>query len=155
LLGSAAMCLAYMVPILGFTVWALAGVFGLGAAAIAFFSAYRRENPKRPKKTPVEPTTEAPPAAAPAAVVPPLAAAELPLRSEGGGAENPVNNGAPADSHAPASVLGGDSILSFSHATFYERLAAFALDMVLVGILAQVVRLDRLFGGWSPDGNVI
>jgi uncharacterized RDD family membrane protein YckC len=152
LLGSAVMCLTYMVPILGFTVWALAGVFGLGAAAIAFFSAYRRENPKRPKKTPVERATEPLAAPASAAIVPPVPSADLPLRAE---SENQVDTGGPAERQPPASVLQGNSTLSFPHASFNERLAALALDMVLVGILAQVVRLDRLFGGWSPDGNLI
>lgn len=52
-------------------------------------------------------------------------------------------------------VIRGSSMLSFTHATFYERLAAFALDFVLIAILAQAVRLDRLFGEWSPDGNLL
>ena len=50
LIGSAVMCIAYMIPIVGFVTWALAGVFGLGASTMAFFSAYRRENPKPPRK---------------------------------------------------------------------------------------------------------
>ena len=49
LIGSAIMCVAYMIPFLGFVTWALAGVFGLGAATLAFFTAYRRENPKPPE----------------------------------------------------------------------------------------------------------
>ena len=52
-IGSAAICLIYMVPVLGFIAWALVGVTGLGAAALAFASAYRRENPAPPK--PVQP----------------------------------------------------------------------------------------------------
>ena len=43
------MCVAYMIPVLGFVTWALA-VFGLGASTIAFLGAYRRENPKPPRK---------------------------------------------------------------------------------------------------------
>ena len=39
-----------MVPVLGFIAWALVGVTGLGAAALAFTSAYRRENPAPPAK---------------------------------------------------------------------------------------------------------
>jgi uncharacterized RDD family membrane protein YckC len=27
--------------------------------------------------------------------------------------------------------------------------------VVLIAILAQIVRLDRLFGEWSPDGNLL
>ena len=160
--GSALMCAAYMVPILGFTAWALAGVFGLGAAAIAFFSAYRRENPKRPKKTPV--TEPEPP---PAPIVPPVPSAaaivapvppDLPLRAERATSEEPPSEEPRSDAQhtaAGAAVAAPGTILSFSHATFFERLAAFALDLVLIGILAQIVRLDRLFGEWSPDGNFL
>jgi len=139
-LGSALMCVAYMVPVLGFAVWALAGVFGLGAAAIAFYSAYRRENPKRPKKTP-EPAPPPVPEPPPVAPLP----ADLPLQA---------NVTAPERVDVPPVARSG-SILSFSHATFVERLAAFVLDCVLIAILAQVVRFDRLFGEWSPDGNVL
>lgn len=141
-IGSALICAAYIVPILGAVVWSLAAVFGLGAATIAFYTAYRRENPRRPK-TPapppaaVEPQSPQPPSTEP--LVPPVAptttpgaqpADEIPLRAEG-------------------------TPLSFPHATFFERLAAFALDLVLIAILAQVVRFDRLFGEWSPDGNLL
>jgi uncharacterized RDD family membrane protein YckC len=61
----------------------------------------------------------------------------------------------PPDHAEPPPVAPSGSILSFSHATFFERLAAFALDAVLIAILAQIVRLDRLFGEWSPDGNLL
>ena len=58
-IGFAAICLIYMVPVLGFITWALVGVTGLGAAALAFTSAYRRENPARPK--PIAPPPPPPP----------------------------------------------------------------------------------------------
>jgi uncharacterized RDD family membrane protein YckC len=151
-IGSALMCAAYMVPILGFTVWALAGVFGLGAAAIAFFSAYRRENPKRPKKTPAAEPVPAAPAVPP---VPPPPAADLPLQAAATESVHPVDNEGQPEPPASSAASRTNSILSFSHATFLERLAALALDFVLVVILAQVVRFDRLFGEWSPDGNLL
>lgn len=157
-IGSAVMCGAYMVPVLGFVVWALAGVFGLGAAAIAFFAAYRRENPKRPKKirtaiTPQpEPTPE--PAAAPLAPPPASPVASSPvvdLPPEGGSYTSSSGHDDPRSFRLQAEA----PMLSFSHATFFERLAAFALDLVLIAILAQVVRFDRIFGEWSPDGNLL
>ena len=46
-IGSAVMCVAYMIPFVGFLVWVLAGVFGLGSATLAFYGSYRRENPRR------------------------------------------------------------------------------------------------------------
>lgn len=153
-LGSALMCIAYMVPVLGFVVWALAGVFGIGAAAMAFVGAYRREHPKRPKPAPA-PKPAATPATVPVAVAvtaspsetvpePPAASVALPVQ--------PLNE---PEAQAAAPVVRGDSMLSFPHASFPERLAAFALDVVLIVILAQVVRFDRLFGEWSPDGNLL
>jgi len=153
-LGSALMCASYMVPILGFIVWALAGVFGLGAAAIAFFAAYRRENPKRPKPTPAPapPTVPAPPVAVPVGDP----AAETPLNAVAAASDAPAYDpGGIPENDRPPTTVRGNSILSFSHATFFERLAAFALDVVLIAILAQIVRLDRLFGEWSPDGNLL
>ncbi len=54
-IGFAAISLIYMVPVLGFMAWGLVGVTGLGAAALAFTSAYRRENPARPKPVPPPP----------------------------------------------------------------------------------------------------
>src|SRR6185369_511106 len=44
-LGFVLITAAYMVPILGFVTWTMMGVFGLGASALAFVAAYRRENP--------------------------------------------------------------------------------------------------------------
>ena len=34
-IGFAVICVAYMVPVLGFVAWAMVGVFGLGAATLA------------------------------------------------------------------------------------------------------------------------
>src|SRR5260221_7415 len=50
LIGSAIMCVAYMIPVVGFVTWAMAGVFGLRAATQAFFSAYRRDPPPGPAR---------------------------------------------------------------------------------------------------------
>jgi len=150
-IGSALMCVAYMVPFLGFVVWALAGVFGLGAAAIAFFTAYRRENPKRPKPAPTQPAAPPAPAAsatAAAIAVDPGAPAASTIEAEPARAAEPA-----VPTERP--VVNGSGILSFPHASFFERLAAFALDIVLIAILAQVIRFDRLFGEWSPDGNFL
>ena len=52
-IGSAVICVAYMVPLLGFAAWGTLGVFGLGGATLAFIAGYRRENPL---PTPWEPS---------------------------------------------------------------------------------------------------
>ena len=50
LIGSAIMCVAYTIPLIGLLTWAMAAVFGLGAAMQAFVRAYRRENPRPPRR---------------------------------------------------------------------------------------------------------
>jgi hypothetical protein len=72
-IGFAAICLAYMVPVLGFVVWSLSGVLGLGAATFAFMAAFRRENPAPPKPAALSPVVvppslvdDAPPPSSPA-----------------------------------------------------------------------------------------
>jgi uncharacterized RDD family membrane protein YckC len=197
LVGSAIMCLTYMIPVLGFVTWCLAGVFGLGAATQAFFRAYRQERPKdRPR-----PPRPAPPAPEPPAAVnrPPeggryeAAAVNLPpegrsyetaavnLPPEGGSYETaavnlPPEGGRyktaersyqtaergsddsgdeksrsfrlqaeePVVAQAPAVIKTSD-LLSCPRATFADRLAAFALDFILVATVAGVLGFDSGF----------
>ena len=107
-IGLAAITLVYLVPVLGFVVWTVLGVFGLGAASTAFVSGLRREN-SAPARA------EAPPP------VPPVPAAD-PL------------DGATSDAEAPAP--GAADQATFPRGTFLQRLGAFVLDVVLVGITA-------------------
>lgn len=155
LIGSAIMCIAYMVPVLGFVTWTLAGVFGLGSATLAFFSAYRRENPKQPRKLktpppPVEPSVMPPsdgtPAGAPAANV--TAATAL-------AADEPLYAAveAPAESVSPPRVAS--ELVMLPRAAFLERLAAFALDLVLVLILVNILDFDRYDRDWPASGFLI
>ena len=44
-LGLAVICLAYMVPFVGFAAWAVVGILGLGAAAATMIDGIRRERP--------------------------------------------------------------------------------------------------------------
>ncbi len=122
LIGSALMCVTYMIPFIGILLWVLAGVFGLGAATLAFYSSYRRENPKPPKPAPVVP----PPA-------PPLVPDEsVPLQA--------------AVAVEPESAPGPpilQNAIAFPRATFAERLGALVLDAIAVAIVAQLLSLDR------------
>jgi len=148
-LGSALICLAYMVPVLGFVVWALCAVLGLGAAAMTFFTAYRRENPRPPRPVPV---TEPPPVTGPGPSGPiepqPAAFATIdnPPPAFAGAAS--AFDGTPSafDASGPASVVpaaaSAVSLLAFPRAQFKDRLAAFALDFILVMIVAQVLGSD-------------
>lgn len=148
LFGSAIMCIAYLIPVLGLLMWAMAAVFGLGGATQAFVQAYRRENPRAPRRR-AEPanTLSAPVATEPAGNVT-LAAAindAPPPR---------IDDTARAPEGAAATLpLAGTGLLSFPHAAFVDRLAALVLDLVLVAIVAQVFRIDRLFSPYSDVGN--
>jgi uncharacterized RDD family membrane protein YckC len=111
-IGFALVSLAYMVPLLGFVTWTMVGVFGLGGATLALVAAYRRENP---------------PAAEPVAA--PNAAAAPVYRSS--------RLASPAmDVPDPAAALFSGPLaaeaVAFPHAAFRDRLAAFALDVILV-----------------------
>lgn len=133
LIGSAIMCVTYMVPVLGFVTWTMAGVFGLGAATLAFFSAYRRENPRPPRKTRAPAPEAAPsaPSAASVASVDVMPAAEEPLYAAVTAPPEPVQ---------PAIA---SELVMLPRAAFLDRLAAFALDVILIIIAVQVLDLDR------------
>lgn len=149
LIGSAMMCLAYAIPLIGILTWAMAGVFGLGAAMQAFMRAYRRENPRPPRTAAPAPAVAAPMGGGvPTAPVETLSASALDEPFV------PVADLPPAT--AAAAAAGTADLLSFPRATFVERLAAFALDVVLVVIAAQILRLDRLFEGYpSFERNLL
>jgi len=139
LIGSAIMCVAYMIPVLGFVTWALAGVFGLGAATVAFLSAYRRENPRPPRKVKVAPPEAAPPPSMPEAPPASVAyAAATPPREE------PLY-AAVAAPDEPAAVAAASDLVVLPRAVFVDRLAAFGLDAILIVIIVQVLNFDREF----------
>jgi uncharacterized RDD family membrane protein YckC len=135
-IGSAVMCVAYMIPFIGFLVWIFAGVFGLGSATLAFYGSYRRENPRPPKKT-----------AVPAIVPPP----------EGGGGYGDAAAPAPVAAVAvelpPADVTAAPSeLVAFPKAEFVPRLAALVLDAIAIAIVAQLFNLDHDYD--FPVGRV-
>ncbi len=146
-IGFAVMCLAYMLPVLGFVVWALIGVTGLGAATLAFMNAYRRENPTPPKiksrrnageSGPPAPGVDVPPPApAPAPAV--LAVSDPPVTPMAE-AQPPASAGGPElgrGASAPAALA------QFPRAVFFERAIALAIDVALVLFLNHTLRLTR------------
>ena len=152
LIGSAIMCIAYMIPIVGFVTWALAGVFGLGASTMAFFSAYRRENPKPPRKV-KQPAPDAPPPASPP---PSFSTPDGPFD---GAQDRPSPSVAyasaipPAEEPLYAAVATGPAearaggaateLVLLPRAAFVERLAAFALDAILIAIIVNVLDIHH------------
>jgi uncharacterized RDD family membrane protein YckC len=146
-IGFAAICLIYMVPVLGFIAWALVGVTGLGAAALAFTSAYRRENPAPPKPAPPPPPPLPPfsrqPDALDLGVVPPVFTGPVPTDAPPAAS---LPNGAATIAYAAPGPT--TNLLVFPKAGFFERAAAFALDTVFVLIVCGT--LDFLRHGPGP-----
>lgn len=135
LIGFVVKVVAYMIPLVGITVWALAGVLGLGAATLAFIGAFRAENPRRtPPVVPPPPPPGGPGDPADwmlAPVVPPPAAPT---------ASSPV---VPAIESSPPADLR-----QFPRGAFLERLAALALDAILVAIVNGVFDLTNRDGAF-------
>jgi RDD family protein len=133
-IGFAVICFLYMIPVLGFVVWGLVGVVGLGAATLAFLTAYRRENP-----LPIKPT----PPPAPALDPGPSGGATPPPAP-------PPDSGVPsyatftaAPAAGPAAGGGASSLVLFPHASFLDRASGFALDVALVLITNNALDLTH------------
>jgi uncharacterized RDD family membrane protein YckC len=134
-LGFATICVVYMVPILGFIVWGLVGVLGLGSATLAFMTAYRRENPARPKPAPApRGDDDMPPSPRQPETIDPIPLDTPPI-------ERPI-----ASAPVARTVAAGNAAL-FPRASFGERIVAFALDVALVLIINGAFRLVDDDGG--------
>jgi uncharacterized RDD family membrane protein YckC len=165
IIGFAVIALAYMVPVLGIIVWALAGVSGLGAATMAFTSAYRREKRTATPKVPPPPPIPAPPMPAPAAAVvtppfvapPPVAAAiafdpivSEPILAPAAAAprvDDPIFVPPPLPPTSAAAVASAQAALALPRAGFVERAAGLILDLVLVMLINDTFDLSRHGGG--------
>lgn len=112
--GFAALVIAYMIPLIGFTVWTLTSVLGLGAVTLASIAAYRREHPRQISAAPGERPGPAFAAGGHAAV----SASEHMLGM--------------SSAPEPGAAAQAADLVAFPRAAFHERLAAFALDIVLV-----------------------
>lgn len=117
-IGFAVIGIAYMIPLLGFVTWTLTSVLGIGAATLAFFSAYRRENPPPEHPVPL--------------VVPPVAQATASPAWEGEAPTVPLPR--PSVTAAPIAVA---DVVALPRAAFRDRFLAFVLDIILVFIAYQ------------------
>lgn len=129
-IGFGLLTLAYMVPVIGFVTWALATVIGLGAATITFRGMLRRERP-----------------APPPAPAPPRAPIETPYAAAVAAAPASANiNAAPAEMGAAAAPVYTSGLAQYPRATFLDRVAAFALDAILIAIAGAAMDLERYDG---------
>ncbi|HET7218490.1 MAG TPA: RDD family protein, partial [Vicinamibacterales bacterium] len=136
-IGFAVICFLYMVPVLGFIVWGLVGVVGLGAATLAFLTAYRKENPLPVKPVPPAPVVEPDP---PDSASPPSSGP-------------PPDHGMPSyatfastPAAGPAAGAFASSLVLFPHASFLDRACAFALDVALVQITNNALDITHAEG---------
>ena len=176
LIGFVLLVLLYMVPIIGFVVWAMVGVFGLGAATLALLGGLRRERPTAPAPTPVvPPPTEppvAPPPTTPVSSTPPSAPLPSPhiaMSALGGEAvaAMPPFMAADVTMDAPAVSADGTDLRTLPRATFLDRSAAFVLDILLVVIFEDftnvvhsgqegvLLLLVYFVGFWAWKGTTI
>lgn len=152
LLGTVIIILLYMVPVLGLIVFGIISVWGLGAAVMATFSGMRREMPPKPV-TPSPATATVPTAAgfAPSAAPQTLGVNVAPPPGESLGTVPPVVPGEPgtstviAGAASPAAGPYLDDALRYPRASFWERVGAAFLDIILVSILAGIA--SHAFGG--------
>ena len=154
LIGFAVKVVAYMIPVVGITVWSLAGVLGLGAATLAFVGAFRAENPRRtPPVMPPPPPPSGPgdpadwsrssaAASASAAAMPPSGP------PESGTDDWPVHEEPPRGDTLRDTPLPPIDLRRFPRGAFLERLAALTLDAILVAIVNGVLDLTNRDGAF-------
>lgn len=120
----------YALPILGLVVWASFGVIGLGATALTFINAYRRENPL--PTAPPPPRYVAPP-------VPPYVTSTDP--QEVNAMPNPIP--VPLAVSAIPSERRAQGLATFPHAMFLDRLAGGVLDLILILLISAMLDISR------------
>ena len=116
-IGLGVIILVYMVPVLGFTAWALVGLLGLGAAASALLTGLRQENPRPPAPTIPPPTAEA---ASDAAV-------------------NEESETSAEATATPSHAAAASDVSGCPRATLLRRLGALLLDFFLVMMITIAV----------------
>jgi uncharacterized RDD family membrane protein YckC len=125
-IGFAVICVAYMVPLLGFAAWGTLGVFSLGGATLAFIAGYRRENPlPTPYAQSLARSTGPDETARESAVSPDPDVRIIPV------------------SAPERATFAGSELASFPRAPFRDRLLAFVLDVILVLIAQELLDLTR------------
>jgi uncharacterized RDD family membrane protein YckC len=135
LVGFALLTLAYMVPLLGFVTWALTSVLGLGAATATLRAHLRRE---RRVAVPVQDI----------AVVP-VSSPAVATGDEHASVPPPPGTAVSMGEPAPPSPIFDKGLAHYPRATFLDRIAAFALDCILVAIANSLLfdthRNDNFF----------
>jgi uncharacterized RDD family membrane protein YckC len=160
--GSVILLLLYMVPVLGFIVFVVSGVWGLGAAVMAGAARIRRETPRRPA-----PAATAGWPSTPVQSFSPLqggAAVPGDSTSQAAGAAPNDPSQPPSFAAQPIPTPPVSELMTYPYATFWERMGAAFLDVILVAILGSfvggtpwtfLVALAYFAGMWAWRGTTI
>ncbi len=178
LLGAFVVTLLYLVPVIGMLTFGVISVWGLGCAVMAAFGGFRKEMPEKPMAAPtlaaVVPPI-APPASgasfsanpgptAPSAPAQPESAASAATPASPAAAAEPIPPVVPQPAAAATAVSSLPDAWAFPKASFWERMGAAFLDVVLVSILGSVVggpplgflvALAYFSGMWAWKGTTI
>jgi len=165
-IGSIILVLLYMVPVLGLITYWVTGMWGLGAAVTAAFDSMKRERPEKftpaPTAAMTPPTSNPPGSLAPMPVAATAAAPTMGTAiAPDAGASAPAGIAAsPATSPSPTAAL--PDALAYPRASFWERMGAAFLDVMLVGIfgglaghLGLLVALAYFAGMWAWKGTTV
>jgi uncharacterized RDD family membrane protein YckC len=158
-LGAAVLVVAYMVPVLGLVTWAFTSVLGVGAAAVMIRRRMRSEGRGRQRAaarpTGIEPTVGAD--APEAASAPSFARARFEEPPPAPSSASALFEEAPPPAVAPPPIgtppplepsPGTGRAGLFPTATFLDRVAAFALDCLLVALAVELLDLSRYEGAF-------
>ena len=149
LIGGAIVLVLYLVPVLGFVVYKLLGLVGLGTVIYTLVLAARAWQAARPASSPPPGASTAggaPPAGTmpstgtmSATAVPPAAAA-----AAGAAAEASMPGAAPAPGPTPIAPVPPAVAAALPRAGFWIRMAALLLDALLVGFVMRVLHMYHL-----------
>jgi uncharacterized RDD family membrane protein YckC len=182
LLGSIILTVLYLVPVLGVIAFMVTGLWALGAAVMGMFGGARKEMPVRPA-SPVSPAPANPPAAAAPATssvnqqqpsgslgnsITPASSASFAAITNV--TSNPESTAAPGGTPPPPAPMtlpatapsGVPEAVIHPRASFWERMGAGFLDVVLVSILGGFtgpfffrVALAYFAGMWAWKGTTV
>ncbi len=141
LVGGVVVLLLYMVPVLGFVVWAAVGLLGFGALSYSALLAIRSARNAPPGPSPATIASPASPGVDSAASQSWTEGPAAP-GPEVGGANGPVSNG-------PAAAAAMLDLTTLPRAGFWLRMAALLIDLVLVGFALGMI------GHHGSDGMLL
>lgn len=148
LIGGAIVLVLYLVPVLGFVVYKLLGLVGLGAVVYTLVLAARAWQAARPTSSPAPGASSAggaPPAGAPSSVETLSATDAVPPTGAGAtaaAAEAAMSGAAPGP--APLASVPPAVAAALPRAGFWIRMAALLLDALLVGFVVHVLNMYHL-----------